>query len=160
VTGLTTAITPDVITKKQPRRNSADSMSVNGRLDMVTDYKALAEQCISADSHAITSWFESGEDITCEALKQRQIEAVATVLKEALTPTWKDVPDELPEGAVKGWYLELLPCGQLQRFWRDQRCTHRVTEGSKYMLLLALDVNGFPVSQFYSFDANGEVVSP
>ena len=125
----------------------------------MTDYKALAEQCISADGHALTEWFESGEeDITCEALKQRRIEAVAAVLKEALTPTWKAVPDELPEGAVRGWYLEMLPCGQLQRFWRDPRCAHRITAGSKYMLLLALDVNGFPVSRFYAFDANGEVI--
>jgi hypothetical protein len=123
----------------------------------MTDYKALAERVITADGHAITSWFESGEErITCEALKQRQIEAVAAVLRSALTPEWKDVPDKLPEGAVYGYYRSRNK--KYRNAGSPMRWDHRdVAEEREYwaqgelsvrefMLIAAFDTNDNPVA--------------
>jgi hypothetical protein len=128
----------------------------------MTDYKALAERVITADGHAITSWFESGEErITCEALKQRQIEAVAAVLKEALTPEWKDVPDKLPEGAARGAYsikyegiynqqlkenTTVITSHVFERAEIDEFREQKTAKGVHYMLLAAFDANDNPVA--------------
>jgi len=125
----------------------------------MTDYKALAERVIN--EYTVTVCDRN----TCDesGYHAAGITKAAAVLREALTPEWKDVPDELPEGAVRGLYVCLMSDGRTTvpelLTWSDASYTAKVCKGElQWRLLAAFDARYRPVPLADNPVANGEVI--
>jgi len=102
------------------------------------DFRKLAEKVVATYAQRIND----DRDATYEA----GITAATEVLRSALTPTWTDTPEPLPEGAVKGIYAErvLDDHHQLYSFTTSEvDMDDLAPKGTwEYMLLAAFDANG------------------